>query len=251
MNPNPKRLGDLTEEEFKTLVREAVREALRDLARESLSAVPSVAPAPRPPAPAQPADMSATLATQLTPAKLENGQEPTRQIDPNALPPAVRPIPKPAIPLSKDEVALYIDFNEQPRIVQLAQQLILGRYTDASQSPPRVDLSPYGAADKGVSRLHAAVRRIDGGLIVEDLNSSNGTWQNGIRLEPTVRYPLKSGDRLTLGQLVVTFYYEEPPNLPAPTSAPEKKPETGSLGQAKPPDAGPAQPGKSGQSGTP
>src|SRR5215813_1252325 len=57
--------------------------------------------------------------------------------------------------LTANMVALYFDRRDEPLLLQIAQQAILGRYTDDSTSQPRVDLTPFGAYEKGVSRMHA------------------------------------------------------------------------------------------------
>ena len=50
-----------------------------------------------------------------------------------------------------------------------------------------------------ISRLHAALVWKDGGLVVEDLGSSNGTYLNGVRvLEPQ---PVAIGDVVRFGAL--------------------------------------------------
>jgi pSer/pThr/pTyr-binding forkhead associated (FHA) protein len=51
-----------------------------------------------------------------------------------------------------------------------------------------------------ISRSHAAVKRGDGGWVVEDLNSTNGTVVNGTR---TTRARIKNGDEIQLGRLVL------------------------------------------------
>jgi len=51
--------------------------------------------------------------------------------------------------------------------------------------------------DEGVSRRHAAVRRLaDGSLQIEDQGSTNGTFVNGVRVSAQV---LKDDDRVALG----------------------------------------------------
>ncbi len=57
-------------------------------------------------------------------------------------------------------------------------------------------------ADPSISRHHAVLRRKDGAYEIQDLGSSNGVLVNGVRLEVS---PLKDGDRLTLGQMQITF----------------------------------------------
>jgi pSer/pThr/pTyr-binding forkhead associated (FHA) protein len=55
------------------------------------------------------------------------------------------------------------------------------------------------ADDPDASRRHAAVRPGEAGPEIEDLNSSNGTWVNGVRIErPTALSP---GDVIRIGQL--------------------------------------------------
>jgi pSer/pThr/pTyr-binding forkhead associated (FHA) protein len=110
--------------------------------------------------------------------------------------------------LGPDSVALYIGGVEEPLIIQLTYEAILGRYTPSSIAQPRVDLAPYGAYSKGVSRLHAAIRRTqDNLLVVIDLDSTNGSWLNGMRLEPRRLYALRSGDRLILGQIEIEIHF--------------------------------------------
>ena len=92
-------------------------------------------------------------------------------------------------------------------MVQVAQQAILGRYTPSSATQPRIDLTPYGAYDKGISRMHAIIRRTDAGLIIEDLASSNGSWLNSQRLRPYIPGPLRSGDHLRLGQIEIEIHF--------------------------------------------
>src|SRR5205809_883272 len=70
-----------------------------------------------------------------------------------------------------------------------------------------VDLEPYCGRERGVSRIHAVIRRAEDGFMVEDLMSSNGTWLNGTALRPFTPRRLKSGDRLRLGLLEITVYF--------------------------------------------
>lgn len=49
---------------------------------------------------------------------------------------------------------------------------------------------------EGISRVHALVVKEDQVCIIEDLNSTNGTWVNGKALEPRKRYVLQQGDKV-------------------------------------------------------
>ena len=54
-----------------------------------------------------------------------------------------------------------------------------------------------------VSRIHAGIRREGETYTIEDLHSSNGTFRNGVRMTPGIRYPLAVGDILALGKDVL------------------------------------------------
>jgi ABC-2 type transport system ATP-binding protein len=56
-------------------------------------------------------------------------------------------------------------------------------------------------ADPEISQRHAALLVVDGGIAVEDLGSTNGTFVNGRRANAAQR--LQPGDRLTFGHTVV------------------------------------------------
>ena len=47
-----------------------------------------------------------------------------------------------------------------------------------------VDLAVFDGARLGVSRRHAEIFPHDGHLILQDLQSANGTWLNGEKLDP-------------------------------------------------------------------
>ena len=57
-------------------------------------------------------------------------------------------------------------------------------------------------ADPSISRHHAVIRRTATGYEVQDLQSSNGVLLNGSRVQTA---PLQDGDRITLGQIQLTF----------------------------------------------
>ena len=52
--------------------------------------------------------------------------------------------------------------------------------------------------DPEVSRRHAVLRRSDGSVIVEDLDSTNGTFVNGVRIHSPIR--VGPGDQVRVGQ---------------------------------------------------
>jgi len=52
--------------------------------------------------------------------------------------------------------------------------------------------------DNGISRKHAVIEPTSAGWLIRDLNSTNGTWLNGVRITNAVI--LKAGDRLEFGK---------------------------------------------------
>lgn len=87
-------------------------------------------------------------------------------------------------------------------VLHPAEQITMGR-ADARQVPESfLDLTPYGAHTKGVSRTHAAISQSGHTLMLTDLGSVNGTYINEVRLMPNQPRILRDGDMIRLGQLV-------------------------------------------------
>lgn len=88
-------------------------------------------------------------------------------------------------------------------------EIIVGRADPACDIYPDIDLTEHGGDDGGVSRIHVRVRQIDGRYTLEDQKSINYTFLNKQRLEPYVPTPLKAGDEIRLGRVVLYFVIEE------------------------------------------
>lgn len=73
----------------------------------------------------------------------------------------------------------------------------IGRYTENT-----IELR----GDSLVSRRHATVTLVNNVAILVDEESSNGTFLNGVRIEPKTAYPLKDGDTFRIGSSVFTYY---------------------------------------------
>lgn len=82
----------------------------------------------------------------------------------------------------------------------------LGRF-ELEKALTDVDLIPYGAIDRGVSRIHARLHLEEGRLYVTDLNSSNGTYIGMNKLIPNNPVPLRKGDELRLGRLSIQVLF--------------------------------------------
>jgi FHA domain len=80
-------------------------------------------------------------------------------------------------------------------------QNIIGRFDEA---PVDIDLTDQEPADNPrASRQHASVIWENGGLVVEDLNSSNGTFVNRNRVNPGEKKPIRNGDYIQTGQVLL------------------------------------------------
>ena len=104
-------------------------------------------------------------------------------------PPTAAPFPN-AAPNGDGRAAASLVFTSGElagRTLPVVGQVVLGR----GAADVRLD-------DPQVSGRHASVTLLDGGLVVTDLQSANGTRVNGERIEGAVR--LVDGDELQLGQ---------------------------------------------------
>jgi pSer/pThr/pTyr-binding forkhead associated (FHA) protein len=84
--------------------------------------------------------------------------------------------------------------------------IYIGREDAVSNSFPDIDTTPFGGMDKGVSRRHAAIHHeANGGYILEDLGSVNGSYINRDRLNANEKRNLLPGDTVNLGRLAFRF----------------------------------------------
>ncbi len=59
--------------------------------------------------------------------------------------------------------------------------------------------------DASVSRIHAKITQENGMFYVEDINSTNGTFKNGLRLQPYEKRVLESEDEIKFGKTVFVY----------------------------------------------
>lgn len=91
-----------------------------------------------------------------------------------------------------------------------------GLYRDNGELAVRIDKLPfvigkkkdeadYVLEDRSVSRIHARILEEDGCIYLEDLNSTNGTFKNGLRMQPYEKRRLEKNDELRFGKVEYTF----------------------------------------------
>ncbi len=105
-------------------------------------------------------------------------------------------------------IIMHIRDSTEPLTFQPEGQTVLGRADTTSTQKPDLDLTPYGALEKGVSRIHAAIFRTDDTLTLVDKGSANGTHLNGQRLVPNQPRVLRDGDEIRLGKLIAHIYFK-------------------------------------------
>jgi hypothetical protein len=84
-------------------------------------------------------------------------------------------------------------------------EVLVGREDPVSNAFPDLDLTPHGGEEGGVSRMHAKIIRSGSQFFIEDQNSTNFTFLNRQRLQPKTPTPLKDGDEIRLGRVVLHF----------------------------------------------
>ncbi len=108
----------------------------------------------------------------------------------------------------KSTILIHIRDVAEPLEVQPTEKFVFGRMDTATKTLPDMDLTPFGAQEKGVSRLHAELQRSEESLMLVDLGSVNGTHLNGQRLAPNQPRILRDGDEVRLGKLVMHLYFK-------------------------------------------
>lgn len=108
----------------------------------------------------------------------------------------------------RSEILLHVGDAKEAVRLNISGRYLLGRLDSSSTSKPDLDLMPFGALEKGVSRIHAAIDRSEDTLTITDMGSSNGTHLNGQKLVKNQPRVLRDGDEIRLGKLVTHIYFK-------------------------------------------
>ncbi len=87
-------------------------------------------------------------------------------------------------------------------------EVLIGRGDPHVTPSPDVDLGPHGGSQAGVSRRHARLLYAAEGWMLEDLNSTNGTFLNSAPVLPGQPVSIRTGDILRCSQVTLVFYEE-------------------------------------------
>jgi hypothetical protein len=100
-------------------------------------------------------------------------------------------------------------FENQPLRVDVGERaMIIGRTDPNSGQKPDVDLAPYDAQERGVSRQHAILKREQQTLTLLDRGSVNHTFVNGEKLHPHEVRVIRDGDEIRFGRLPTRFTFQ-------------------------------------------
>ena len=122
--------------------------------------------------------------------------------DTNSLERSTKPFPRNGL------LELFVVDCHDSMVVAPQSELVLGRRSLGGVQP-HIDLSLWGAYEKGVSRCHAKLLLdADGQLCIVALDSANGTFVNGQKLETGQRYVLQEFDDIRLGHMTLNVSYQ-------------------------------------------
>ena len=102
----------------------------------------------------------------------------------------------------------------KPLALEIYDDVTIGRVAD--DVTVDLDLNQYSAEDSAVSRRHALLRPTESTLFLIDLHSTNGTFYNSTKLNPSVAQKLKDGDVISFGALYFKIHIVSSPKKPAP-----------------------------------
>ena len=86
--------------------------------------------------------------------------------------------------------------------IPIDRPIVIG--TIAGGGSPGLDLSFYDK-DQYISRKHASITVVGDTYLLTDIDSTNGTKLNGVRLSPYVPATLHNGDFIQLGSVILQF----------------------------------------------
>ncbi|MCU0482060.1 MAG: FHA domain-containing protein [Anaerolineae bacterium] len=91
----------------------------------------------------------------------------------------------------------------------LSPHLTVGRSSTVNTRRIDIDMEIYDKGYFGVSRFHAMIIPDNQhGLVIKDMQSTNGTYINGKKLRANENYPLADGDFVKFGNLKVQLFFE-------------------------------------------
>jgi hypothetical protein len=91
------------------------------------------------------------------------------------------------------------DSANAPLNLEINDEILIG--CKGAQKFIDLNLTDYGAKEKGVSRIHAAIKPTNGKLYLIDKGSTNGTHVGTKKLVPDMPHPVNDRDVIAFGNL--------------------------------------------------
>ncbi len=107
-----------------------------------------------------------------------------------------------AADLAEDSFGLILGRKAEFYSFKMKQPLLIGRLSEDVATEHFFDLTPFDGTSLGVSRVHARLQMREQKLTVEDMNSRNGTYINGDRIDMFAAKQLRHADLLRFGNLI-------------------------------------------------
>ena len=112
----------------------------------------------------------------------------------------------------EDDMGKTVYMEEQPetretrhRLMTEEGKLLVSLEQDAYTIGKKRGEADLVLEDPSVSRLHARIVKETDGYYLEDMNSTNGTLKNGLRLQPYEKRKLEEGDEITFGKRTLIY----------------------------------------------
>lgn len=104
------------------------------------------------------------------------------------------------------QITVIIPSSRRRLTLSLVEQIQIGRSDPDSGYHPELDLSLDQGIEKGVSRKHAILESSQQGVVLIDLDSTNGTTLNNHKLPAQKPFLLQDGDEIRFGDLLVHIF---------------------------------------------
>jgi hypothetical protein len=174
----------------------AQAQAILDSLNAAQEAAPASAQAPEEQQPAEPADAAAPpVAAEAAPEAAPEAEAA----------PIGAPTDTPS-PADGGSATLTLGFPNGATFTVATEVTNVGRSDVAQGWHPELDVIPYGGGspDLGVSRHQARIQAENGGFVMVDVGSTNGTFVNGKALAYNTPVGLQDGDAIAFGAFNVS-----------------------------------------------
>ncbi len=124
----------------------------------------------------------------------------------------------------ESDMVLRLEFAKSGKSMDLhmeaGKKYIIGRSDPTQDHKPDIDITAIYGDARGVSRSHAQLMLTGNRIEITDLNSTNGTFLNGLRFNKNEIHEIRSGDSINLAHVGLHVYFHVEPEELVDQSAP-------------------------------